>query len=76
MRCMPDTENSAKNSAKPRRGTPDKTKPFRWPKGVTGNRGGRPRKKPITEFYAAFADVQVSELPARIRKRFKDCETI
>jgi hypothetical protein len=50
--------------------------PFRWPKGVSGNRGGRPRKKPITEFYAAFANVQVSELPARIRKKFKDCDDL
>jgi hypothetical protein len=71
---MSSTENSANNSAKPRRGNPDKTKPFRWPKGVTGNPDGRPRKKPITEFYAAFADVQVSELPALIRKRLKDRE--
>jgi hypothetical protein len=73
---MSGTENSPKNSAKARRGNPDKTKPFRWPKGVTGNPGGRPRKKPITEFYAAFADVQVSELPARIRKKFKDCDDL
>jgi hypothetical protein len=50
--------------------------PFRWPKGVSGNPGGRPRKKPITGFYAAFADVQVSELPARIRKKFKDCDDL
>jgi hypothetical protein len=75
MPSMPGTENSANNSAKPRRGNPDKTKPFRWPKGVTGNPGG-PRKKPITEFYAAFADAQVSELPARIRKKFKDCDDL
>jgi hypothetical protein len=50
--------------------------PFRWPKGVSGNPGGRPSKRPITEFYAAFADVQVSELPARIRKKFKDCDDL
>jgi hypothetical protein len=73
---MSSTENSANNSAKTRRGNPDKTKPFRWPKGVTGNPSGRPRKKPITEFYAAFANVQVSELPARIRKKFKDCDDL
>jgi hypothetical protein len=45
-------------------------------KGVSGNPGGRPRKKPITEYYAAFAGVQVSELPARIRKKFKDCDDL
>jgi hypothetical protein len=69
---MGRTQNSANNRAKPRRGNPDKTKPFRWPKGVSGNPGGRPRKKPITELYAAFADLQVDEL--RIRKRLKDPE--
>jgi hypothetical protein len=70
------TQNSANNSAKPRRGNPDKTKPFRWPKGVTGNPGGRPRKKPLTELYAVFADLQIDELPPRIRKRFKDREEL
>jgi hypothetical protein len=73
---MSDAQNSAGNSVKPRRGNPTKIKPFRWPKGVSGNPGGRPRKKPITEFYAAFADVQVSELPARIRKKFKGCDDL
>jgi hypothetical protein len=73
---MSDAQNSVDNRAKPRRGNPTKIKPFRWPKGVSGNPGGRPRKKPITEFYAAFADVQVSELPARIRKKFKDCDDL
>jgi hypothetical protein len=76
MPSMSDAQNSADNSVKPRRGNPTKIKPFRWPKGVSGNPGGRPRKKPITEFYAAFADVQVSELPARIRKKFKDCDDL
>jgi hypothetical protein len=76
MPSMSDAQNSVDNRAKPRRGNPTKIKPFRWPKGVSGNPGGRPRKKPITEFYAAFADVQVSELPARIRKKFKDCDDL
>jgi hypothetical protein len=74
MQSMSDAQNSAENSAKRRRGNPTKIKPFRWPKGVSGNPGGRPHKKPITEFYAAFANVQVSELPARIRK--KDCDDL
>jgi Family of unknown function (DUF5681) len=38
------TQNSAENSAKPRRGNPDKTKPYRFKKGESGNPGGRPRK--------------------------------
>jgi len=69
---MSDAQNSAGNSAKSRRGNPSKIKPFRWPKGVSGNPGRRPRKKPISELYAAFADLQVDELPTRIRKRLKD----
>jgi hypothetical protein len=71
---MSDAQNSAGNSAKSRRGNPAKIKPFRWPKGVSGNPGGRPRKKPITELYAAFADLQIDELPNRIRKKLKDRE--
>jgi hypothetical protein len=74
MRTMSRTQNSAKNSAKSKRGNPDKTKPFRWPRGTTGNPGGRPKKKPITELYTAFADLKVEELPPRIRKRLKDRE--
>jgi hypothetical protein len=71
---MSGTHSNARNSAKPRRGNPDKTKPFRWPKGVSGNPGGRPRKKPITELYRIFADVTVDELPLRIRRRLQDRE--
>jgi hypothetical protein len=48
--------------------------PFRWPKGVSGNPKGRPLKKPITELYRIFADLQVDELPLRIRKKLKDRE--
>jgi hypothetical protein len=48
------TENSAKNSAKPRRGNPDKTKPYRFQPGQSGNPGGRPRKW-ITEHYEELA---------------------
>lgn len=71
MRTMSHAQNSVKNSVKRKGGNPEKIKAFQWPKGVSGNPGGRPHKKPITEFYAAFADVRVSELPARIRKKFE-----
>ena len=76
MRTMSHAQNSVKNSVKRRGGKPEKIKAFRWPKGVSGNPGGRPHKKPITEFYAAFADVRVSELPARIRKKFAGCDDL
>ena len=33
-------------------------------------------KSQSRKYYAAFADVQVSELPARIRKKFKDCDDL
>jgi hypothetical protein len=74
MQSMSDAQNSAGNSAKRRRGNPTKIKPFHWPKVVSGNPVGRPRKKPLTELYVAFADLQVDELPLRIRKRLKDRE--
>ena len=73
---MTHAQNSAKNSTTRRRENPDKIKPFRWPKGVSGNPGGRPRKKPLTELYAAFADVKLAELPLRIRRMFKDCDDV
>jgi hypothetical protein len=49
-----EVRRRTENSAKTVRGNPDKTKPFRWPKGKSGNPGGRPRKV-ITEAYAALA---------------------
>jgi hypothetical protein len=76
MRGMSRAQNSVRNSVKRRGGNPEKIKAFRWPKGVSGNPGGRPRKKPITECYAAFADLRVSELPTRIRKKFEDCDEL
>jgi hypothetical protein len=36
-----------------------------WPKGVSGNPGGRPKKKPITEAYEAAI---TRSLPERLRK--------
>jgi hypothetical protein len=38
------TENSAKSSAKSKRGNPAKTEPYRFQPGQSGNPGGRPRK--------------------------------
>jgi len=34
------------------------------------------RRLPITELYAAFADVRVSELPVRIRNKFPGCDDL
>jgi hypothetical protein len=50
-----ESECGTENSVKTVRGNPDKTKPFRWPKGKSGNPGGRPRKV-ITAAYGALAD--------------------
>lgn len=38
------------------RGNPEKTKPFRWPKGVSGNPGGRPKRNAMTDAYRKLAD--------------------
>ena len=38
------------------RGNPEKTKPFRWKAGQSGNPKGRPLKKPITERYEALLE--------------------
>jgi len=43
-------ENSEKNSAGKRiRGNPEKTKPYRFQPGQSGNPGGRPKKFPVTD---------------------------
>jgi hypothetical protein len=42
------TENSANNSASHVRGNPEKTRPFRFQKGQSGNPGGRPKDLLIT----------------------------
>ena len=52
---MAETTGRTENSAKTVRGNPDKTKPFRWPKGKSGNPGGRPRNV-ITAAYRVIAD--------------------
>jgi hypothetical protein len=41
-------------------------KRFRWPKGVTGNPGGRPKKRPVSERYAIIAELP---LPDSIRRK-------
>lgn len=39
-----------------------------WKPGETGNPGGRPKKRPITDEYAALANIEV---PPQILKRLK-----
>jgi hypothetical protein len=68
------TQNSARNSAKQPRGNPDKTKPFRWPKGISGNPGGRPQKRVGTKFLELWSDVKIEELPQAIRRELKQQE--
>lgn len=39
-----------------------------WPKGVSGNPSGKPRRRPISDWYAAVAD---RPLPDDLRKKLK-----
>jgi hypothetical protein len=67
----PLAENSLRNTQKrkrPRTENAAHLKAFRWPKGVTGNAGGRPKKRAISERYAFVAEVP---LPEAVRKKFK-----
>jgi hypothetical protein len=41
------TENSAENS----KGGAPQLDPYKWQKGQSGNPGGRPKKKPVTDLY-------------------------
>jgi hypothetical protein len=64
-------QNSQKNSQKgkrPRTENAAHLKSFRWPKGVSGNAGGRPKKRAISERYAFIAEIP---LPEDVRKKFK-----
>ena len=47
------------------RGNPDKTIPYRFKPGQSGNPGGRPTKRPITEAYERWAN---QRLPERLRR--------
>jgi hypothetical protein len=59
------TENSGQKSG-PNRGRRENLKP--WAKGVSGNPGGRPKKRPISEEYALLAGM---ELPESLRLGLK-----
>jgi hypothetical protein len=48
-----DTANSSENSIS--KSKAEWLKPYHWPKGISGNPSGRPRK-PITEAYADIAE--------------------
>jgi hypothetical protein len=43
-------------------------KPFQWQPGQTGNAGGRPRKKPISDRYEYIAEIK---LPEDVRQLLK-----
>ena len=61
-------ENSLKNSQKrkrPRTENAAHLNSFRWPKGVSGNAGGRPKKRPITERYQFIAELPLPESERR-----------
>jgi hypothetical protein len=55
-------ENSHENS----RNKAAHLKQFCWPKGVSGNAGGRPKKRPVSERYAIVAELP---LPENIRRK-------
>lgn len=44
-------------------------KPYHWPKGVTGNPGGRPKKKPISDRVRHFLE---QRLPPKYRERLSE----
>jgi len=63
-------QNTETNSGK-RRGRTENILPHRWPKGVSGNPGGRPRKRPVTELYAILGEIKTEQLPKSVRKKLK-----
>jgi hypothetical protein len=59
-------QNSQRSSQ--RKGRADHLVEYRFKPGLSGNPGGRPKKRPISTRYALLADVEV---PERIRKKLK-----
>lgn len=49
IRSSKNAQNSAENSAKKVRGNPDKITAFQFKPGQSGNPGGRPKEKRLTE---------------------------
>lgn len=45
---MSEPENTSENK---KRALPKAAEPYKWKPGQTGNAGGRPKKKPVTELY-------------------------
>jgi hypothetical protein len=57
-------ENSRKNNKNESRVQRNKAahlERFRWPKGVTGNAGGRPKRRPVSERYSMVAETPLPE---------------
>jgi len=50
------------------RGKPDKTIPYRFKPGHSGNPGGRPKKRPISDRYEACAEEPLPDDLRRIMK--------
>jgi Family of unknown function (DUF5681) len=62
------TASSGSSTGTGRRGRIENLRP--WKPGQSGNPKGRALKRPISQLYALFSDLKISELPERIRKRF------
>lgn len=58
-RSQPGIGFAAQNSGKKKRGRPmpENILPYRWPKGVSGNPGGRPKKKHFDEALEQLAEM-------------------
>ena len=56
---VPENTNGKKT-----RTLPEEAKPFMWKPGESGNPGGRPRRKPLSDAYAALLNEPVPEAEA------------
>ena len=64
-------ENSANNSAKSRRGNPDKIKPFAFKPGQSGNPGGRPKRDLAAEIAREAFEKDPEAIAEAMHKQLK-----